>query len=238
MPRPTRPGVPNGVYHICNRGNRRTEIFLDQDDFERFLELLQELGDRFGWPCFAYCLLTNHFHLVVETPEGDVSAGMHRLSFLYAQYFNRKYALDGHVFQGRFKTVLILSDVQFLAAIRYVVTNPVRAGLTVTAEQWRWSSYRATVGIRRPPRFLAVDRVLTYFGSERHERQRRFAAFVAEEEEAIRRERAAAAAASRFGQGQGPDPGTWPHHPMPYVPAKRSASRRTSSAAGRPTTFR
>ena len=213
MPRPPRPGIDNGVYHVFNRGNRRAPIFLDTDDFERFLDLLQELSTRFGWPFFAYCLMTNHFHLVLETPEGDISAGMHRATFVYAQYFNRKYALDGHVFQGRFSTVLIRSDVQFLAAIRYVVTNPVRAGLTARAEQWRWSSYRATAGIRRPPDFLSVDRVLAYFGSHPDERRQRFAAFVAEEEEAIRRERAAAV--GHFGQGQGPDPRTWLVQPRP-----------------------
>jgi REP element-mobilizing transposase RayT len=214
MPRPLRPKLEKGTYHVFNRGNRKAPIFLEDGDFQRFLELLQELGRKFGWPFFAYCLMTNHFHLVVETPEGDVSAGMHRLSFLYAQYFNRKYTLEGHVFQGRFKTVVIGSDVQLLAAIRYVVTNPVRAGLTVTAEQWRWSSYRATVGIRRPPAFLSVHRVLRYFGSHRDEQQKRFAAFIAEEEEAIRRQRATAAM-SRFGHGRGPDPGTWLVQPTP-----------------------
>jgi hypothetical protein len=157
--------------------------------------------------------MTNHFHLVLETPDGDISAGMHRATFLYAQYFNRKYGVDGHVFQGRFSTVLIHSDVQFLAAVRYVVTNPVRAGLTATAEQWRWSSYRATVGIRRPPRFLAIDRVLRYFGSNPDEQRMRFAAFVAEEEQAIRRERAAAVGPSRHVKG--PDPGTWLVQPTP-----------------------
>jgi putative transposase len=214
MPRPPRPGIDNGIYHVFNRGNRKAPIFLDDADFERFLELLQELNLKFGWPFFAYCLMTNHFHLVVETPEGDISDGMHRLGFLYAQYFNRKYVLDGHVFQGRFKTVLIRSDVQLLAAIRYVVTNPVRAGLTATAEQWKWSSYRSTVGIRRPPRFLSVHRVLQYFGTHLHEQRERFAAFVAEEEEAIRRERALLAA-GHFRQGQGPDPRSWLVQPTP-----------------------
>jgi putative transposase len=214
MPRPPRPVIANGVYHVFNRGNRRSPIFLETADFERFIDLLRELHGRFGWPFFAYCLMTNHFHLVVETPEGDVSTGLHRASFLYAQYFNRKYDLDGHVFQGRFKTVVIRSDVQLLAAIRYVVTNPVRAGLTTKSEQWRWSSYRATVGIRRPPAFLAVDRVLRFFGRERIEQQERFATFVAEEDEAIRREHAMAAA-GLFGQVRGPDPKTWLVQPTP-----------------------
>jgi putative transposase len=213
MPRPLRPGIENGIYHVFNRGNRKAPIFLEDADFERFLELLHELRRNFGWPFFAFCLMTNHFHLVVETPEGDVSAGMHRASFLYAQYFNRKYLLDGHVFQGRFKTVLIRSDVQLLAAIRYVVTNPVRAGLTAKAEQWKWSSYRATVGIRRPPAFLSVHRVLRYFGSDVREQRERFTAFVAEEEEAIRRRRAEAAGVS--GHVLGPDPRTWLVQPTP-----------------------
>jgi putative transposase len=213
MPRPLRPGISNGIYHVFNRGNRKAAIFLDDSDFERFLELLQELRARFGWPFFAYCLMTNHFHLVLETPEADISAGIHRASFLYAQYFNRKYELEGHVFQGRFGAVLIRSEVQLLAAIRYVLTNPVRAGLTATAGQWKWSSYRATVGIRRAPSFLSLGRVLRYFGTNLDERRERFAAFIAEEEEAIHRQRAVAV--GRFGQGRGPDPSTWLVQPTP-----------------------
>jgi REP element-mobilizing transposase RayT len=214
MGRPPRVDVNGAIHHVMNRGAGRTAILPDDADRRTFLRLYADAAERSAWRCLAHCLMTNHFHLVVETPEGDVSAGMHRLSFLYAQYFNRKYTLEGHVFQGRFKTVVIGSDVQLLAAIRYVVTNPVRAGLTVTAEQWRWSSYRATVGIRRPPAFLSVHRVLRYFGSHRDEQQKRFAAFIAEEEEAIRRQRATAAM-SRFGHGRGPDPGTWLVQPTP-----------------------
>jgi putative transposase len=210
MPRPARVSVAAGIYHVFNRGNRRSVIFHDDQDFERFRGLLQEINDRFGWPFFAYCLMTNHFHLVVETPEADISAGLHRLSFLYAQYFNRKYDVDGHVFQGRFKAVVVQSDLQLLRVIRYVVTNPVRAGLCDRSEDWKWSSYRATVGIRRPQRFLAVHRVLRYFGADHQVAQREFAAYVKEAEDAIRAERRALAAIGGFGQVQGPDPGTWP----------------------------
>jgi putative transposase len=215
MPRPPRPAIASGVYHVFNRGNRRADIFREESDFEHFWALLQEIGDRYGWPFFAFCLMTNHFHLVVETPEADISAGLHRLSFLYAQYFNRKYSFDGHVFQGRFKTRVVLSEMQLLSVIRYVVTNPLRAGICDRAEEWRWSSYRATVGIRRAPRFLSVDRVLRHFGADRALARTEFAAYVREAEEAIRSERRAASNGVRSGQGRGPDPWAWLDQPMP-----------------------
>jgi REP element-mobilizing transposase RayT len=163
---------------VTARGNRRQEIFLDSDDYGRFLVLLDELTRRRGWLGYGYCLLSNHFHLVVETPEPDISAGMQWLNGRFAQSFNHRHALDGHLFQGRFHTVLVEGDWHLLEVSRYVALNPVKAGLCRHPRHWRWSSYSAIVG-REPPRsFLAPRRVLSLFGSTVREARGRFEAFV------------------------------------------------------------
>lgn len=121
---------------------------------------------RRGWLCHAYCLMDNHYHLVVETPQPNISAGMHELNLGYAKSFNRRHDFNGHVFENRFYGSLAESDSHFLELARYVVLNPVRAGVCETASEWRWSSYRATVGLEVAPRFLTTKRVLSHFGNE------------------------------------------------------------------------
>jgi REP element-mobilizing transposase RayT len=129
MPRARRILVEHGIYHVFSRGNRRQPIFLDERDFARFLEFLDEVVARYGWIVHAYCLMPNHYHLLVETPEANLSEGMHRLGFLYAQWFNRRHDVDGHLFQGRFGARLVESNYHLLETARYIVLNPVRAGL-------------------------------------------------------------------------------------------------------------
>jgi putative transposase len=172
--------VPNGVYHVTARGNRGERIFRKDDDSEQFLRTLADVVPRFGWRCHAYCLLPNHFHLVIETPHANLSAGMHRLNGRYAAWFNRRHAFEGHVFQRRFHAVLVESEWHLLELARYVTLNPVRAGLCDAPSQWRWSSYGATVGATAIPAFLDVDRVLAHFGSTRARAQRNLARFVAD----------------------------------------------------------
>ena len=178
--RPLRIQVPNGVYHVTARGNRGQLIFRSNDDSEQFLRTFAEVVPRFGWGCHAYCLLPNHFHLVIETPHANLSAGMHRLNGRYAAWFNRRHGFEGHVFQRRFYAVLVESDWHLLELARYVTLNPVRAGLCDGPLQWRWSSYRAAVGAATIPAFLDVDRVLGHFGSTRARAQRNLARFVAD----------------------------------------------------------
>src|SRR5688572_26326927 len=120
MARPPRLQVPGGVYHITTRGVRRQAIFGDDSDRELFLRILGDVVDLRGWRCHAYCLMPNHYHLVISTPEPDLSAGMHHLNLRYARRFNARYGHEGHLFDRRFHSILIRSDWHLLEVIRYV----------------------------------------------------------------------------------------------------------------------
>lgn len=178
VPRPPRIGVPNGIYHVTSRGNRRQQIFLDDGDRRLFLEMLAVLGLRRRWACLGYCLMPNHYHLVVQTPNADISAGMRWLNGGYAQSFNFFHRVDGHVFQGRFHAVLVESDPHLAELSRYLALNPVRAGLVETATQWRWSSYPAIAAGRPSPTFVAVDAILGLFGPDPVRARKSFVNFV------------------------------------------------------------
>jgi REP element-mobilizing transposase RayT len=171
MARDLRLEYPGAIYHIINRGNRREEIFLGKEDFHLFLELFEDISKRMNWVCHAYCLMTNHYHLLIEIPDGVLSRGMAWLNSVYAQKFNRKYGLTGHLFQGRFKSKPVEDNMQFLMTARYVVRNPVDANVVENAEQWPWSSYRATVGNIQPPDYLFTDDVLSNLSNDRRTAQ-------------------------------------------------------------------
>jgi putative transposase len=163
MARPLRVEFEGAVYHITSRGNAGVEIFLDDRDRLRFLEVLCNVVDRFGWVCHAYCLMTNHYHLLIETPEPNLSRGMQHLNGVYTQWFNRRHSRTGHLVQGRFKSILVEKESYLLELARYVVLNPVRAKMVRSVRDWRWSSYRATAGQVEPPDFLATDWLLSQF---------------------------------------------------------------------------
>ncbi len=166
MARPLRLEFPGAVYHLTARGNARQDVFLDDGDRARFLALLgREIGQQ-GWRCYAYCLMGNHYHLVVETPEPNLSAGMRRLNGVYTQAFNRNHERIGHLFQGRYKSILVERDSYLMELCRYVVLNPVRARLVTRVEDWRWSSYRATGLGATPPSWLDTASVLARFGGD------------------------------------------------------------------------
>lgn len=175
MPRRPRAIVPNGVYHVTSRGNRKQPIFVDDHDRRFFLGLLSTICARRRWSCRGYCLMSNHYHLVVQTPSGDLSAGMHGLNGEYAHYFNFAHSLVGHVFQARFHAVLVESDPHLAELARYLALNPVRAGLARRARDWQWSSYRAIAMKRSSPTFVDVRGILGLFG---HDRERARASFV------------------------------------------------------------
>jgi putative transposase len=180
MARPLRIEFDGALYHVTSRGDRREDIFEDDEDRRRFLNLLAEVAERFNWRCHAYCLMTNHYHLIVETPEGNLSRGMRHLNGVYTQASNRRHRRTGHVFQGRFKAILVDRDSYLLELARYVVLNPVRAGMVDEAGAWPWSSYRATVGDSPSPDWLFTDWNLSQFAKKRSNAQARFRAFVNE----------------------------------------------------------
>lgn len=178
MARPLRLEVPGGLYHITSRGNRREPIYLDDEDRQRFLSLVGKVCARFSWSVYAYCLMTNHYHLFLETRVANLSRGMRQLNGVYTQGFNRRHGRTGHVFEGRFKAVLVEKDRYLLAVSRYIVLNPVRAGLVVDPAAWPWSSYRAMIGTEAPPPWLHAGELLEAFGSRPESAPQRYVEFV------------------------------------------------------------
>ncbi len=179
MSRPLRLEFPHAFYHVTARGNRQEAIYEDDLDRRLFLEILGDTVADFNWLLHAYCLMSNHYHLLVETPDGNLSAGMRQLNGLYTQRSNRKHGRVGHVFQGRYKAILVDQERYLLEVARYVVLNPVRAGMVRQAQDWPWSSYGAMTGQTEPPRWLATDVLLSAFGGTRAQAMQQYAEFVA-----------------------------------------------------------
>jgi len=180
MARPLRIEYEGAVYHVTSRGNAGAKIFLDDVDRSRFLEILKDVVARFGWICHAYCLMGNHYHLLIETPDANLSRGMQHLNGVYTQWFNRRHSRYGHLVQGRFKSILVEKESYLLELARYVVLNPVRAKIVRSARDWPWSSYRATAGQADLPEFLTVDWLLSQFGEVRREAVRSYCHFVSQ----------------------------------------------------------
>jgi putative transposase len=178
MARPLRIEFPGAFYHITSRGNARQDIFRDDGERQRFLTILAEVIEEYRWVCYAYCLMSNHFHILVETPDPNLSAGMRQLNGRYTQFFNRRHGLTGHILQGRFKSILVKKESHLLELCRYIVLNPVRAAMTPSPDAWPWSSYRATAGLTLEPDFLSIDWILAQFSRSRKRAQKLYAQFV------------------------------------------------------------
>ena len=129
------------MYHVTSRGDRREDIFLDDEDRQMWMDVLGLVCERFNWVVHAYCQMSNHYHLLLETADGNLSAGMRHLNGLYTQRFNRRHGMVGHLFQGRYKAILIQKEAHLLELARYLVLNPVRAKMVATPDEWPWSSY-------------------------------------------------------------------------------------------------
>jgi len=165
MARPLRIEFEGAVYHVTSRGNAREDIYLSDEDRIMFLDVLSYVVKRHEWICHAYCLMTNHYHLMIETPNKNLSRGMSQLNGMYTQRFNRKHERVGHVFQGRFKSIIVDKEEYLLELSRYIVRNPVAASIVNHVEDWPWSSYQATVGNIEVPEFLRTDWLLSQFGT-------------------------------------------------------------------------
>lgn len=180
MARPLRIEYPGAVYHVTSRGNARQDIVADDRDRRTFLSLLAHVMGRFGWLCHAYCLMDNHYHLLLETPQPNLSRGMRQLNGGYTQMYNRRHRRVGHLFQGRFTAILVEKEAHLLELCRYVVLNPVRAKMVTHPRGWGWSSYRATVGETAAPPWVTLDWVLGQFGPRVDAAQAQYRTFVAE----------------------------------------------------------
>jgi len=167
MARPLRIEFPGAVYHVTSRGNECRPVFLSDDDRLTFLAFLGQAAKRFGWSVTAWVLMSNHFHLVIQTPEANLSRGMHWLNGSYAGWFNKRHKRWGHLFGSRFKAFLVEKETYFTEVLRYVVLNPVRAGMVGRPEDYRWSSYRATAGFESAPEWFDAESVLNAFAPDK-----------------------------------------------------------------------
>ncbi len=152
------------MYHVIGRGTGGADLFLTTEDRRHFLKLLGLSVARSRWRCFSYSLLGTHYHLLVETPEPNLDRGMQRLLGPYAQAFNRRHSRFGHLVAERYTGLPVEDEAHAMAVLRYIALNPVVAGLCTTPEQWFWSSYGATIGMRTPPSFLDTETVVSWFG--------------------------------------------------------------------------
>lgn len=167
MARSLRIEFSGALYHLTTRGNEGRPIFRDDVDREMFLTLLGQAVMRFGWSLTAFVLMTNHFHLVLQTPEANLSRGMHWLNGVYVGWFNRRHKRSGHLFQGRFHAFLVEKEAYFAEVLRYVVLNPVRAKMVARPEDYQWSSYRATAGLEVAPEWMDVRSSLEWLHPDR-----------------------------------------------------------------------
>jgi putative transposase len=180
MGRPLRFELPRGAYHLTSRGSNRQLIYGSLEERHLFLKLLGIAVAKYAWTVLAYCLMTNHYHLVVRIAEGGLSRGMQWLNGGFSRITNQQEGREAHLFRNRFASRLIESDAHLLTACRYVVLNPVAAGLCARPEEWDWSSYRATAGLEPSPGFLADIELLGRFAPSPEEARRLYREFVDE----------------------------------------------------------
>jgi putative transposase len=180
MGRPLRVWVEGATYHLFSRGSDRHPIFDEYRDYARFAALHRRYSDELKVDCFAWALMPNHWHLLVRAPSHGLSDFVKRLNHRYSLRTNLRHERTAHLFKNRFGSVLQESERQFLWTLRYVLRNPVEAGICSSVQQWRWSSYHDTVRAGYTPAFLCVDEVLGYFGTTPERQIVAFNAFLAE----------------------------------------------------------
>jgi REP element-mobilizing transposase RayT len=179
MARPLRLEYAGALYHVTARGDRMEPIYTDDEDRYQWLNVLDEVSQRFNWDIHAYCQMTNHYHFVVETPDANLSKGMRQLNGVYTQRFNRRHGMVGHLFQGRYKAILVQKESYLLELSRYVVLNPVRGGMVDTPSDWPWSSFEVMIGGCDPElKSLDTEWTISWFGKKHDEAARAYAQFV------------------------------------------------------------
>jgi len=178
MTRPLRIEFPGALYHITARGNDKKNIFLEKNDMNDFLDVLCKVTKRYHFILHSYCLMHNHYHLLVETPEGNLSRGMRQLNGVYTQHINNKYQRVGHLFQGRYKSTLVDKENYLVQLTSYIALNPVRAKLVEDPKDWLWSSYPQYIGLNKGIHCLFTDWILAQFGSKREVAMKAYQEFV------------------------------------------------------------
>jgi len=178
MARPLRIEYPGAFYHVTSRGNEQKDVFRSRTDREKFLSYLDSATQRYNAVIHAYCLMNNHFHLILETPTGNLSQIMRHINGAYTTYFNVKRKRSGHLFQGRFKAILVEADEYAAELSRYIHLNPVRAGIATKPEDYQWSSYRYFIGQDKAPEWLKTGFILDYFGKRTTEAAKKYRAFI------------------------------------------------------------
>ena len=180
MSRPLRIEYAGALYHVTARGDRREDIYLDDEDRQAWLQQLAQVCRRFNWRCHAWCQMDNHYHILIETAEGNLSQGMRQLNGVYTQACNRRHQRVGHVFQGRYKAILVQKDSYLLELARYIVLNPVRAGMVKDVADWAWSSYHAMLNLKTAPEWLETDWQLACFSKQKKRAIDKYIEFVRE----------------------------------------------------------
>jgi len=180
MARPLRIEYPGAFYHITTRGNEKRVIFIDDTDRFGLLSYFATASSRYHAVIHAYCLMDNHYHMLLETPLGNLSQIMHHINGAYTIYFNTKHKRNGHLFQGRYKSIVVQQDVYACELSRYIHLNPLRAGMVNNLAEYNWSSYRYYVGKDRRPEWLHLDFVLAYFGKNLNHAQNEYQKFIGE----------------------------------------------------------
>lgn len=180
MARPIRIEVKNGVYYISTKGNSDKSIARDDQDRQLFIETLQYVVKRYKWVCHAYCIGETEYNIVIETPKANLSIGMRQLNGMYTQKFNKRHSSKGHIFQGRFKAVILEKELYLKEICRYAVLLASRQSVAKNINTFKWSSYRATAGVVEPPAFLHTDWILSQFAKRPKIAQQKYKDYIKE----------------------------------------------------------
>ena len=181
MARPLRIQFPDAWYHVMNRGRRGDLIFKDKGDYYAFIDLLKDCVEMWNIRVVAYCLMENHYHILLQTPDANLSRCMRHINGVYTQYFNRTHGLDGHLFRGRYKSILVDSDSYLLELLRYIHRNAFEAGMVDRLESYQWSSHKGYLSKSEKWNWLHKDYVLKIFSNKKNEALKRYKDFVSKE---------------------------------------------------------